>query len=154
MSTWDEIDELVLRWLLAQEADPHWTGMIRDLVMRPEPEPQPAFDGELDALQVDEALTRLAEHGFIAGDRNETTHYAIWSDLRVKADGLIVLGEWPDLNRVATAQSIVALLAELAIEASDPDYKKALRKAAGVVDRLGEDIIGSTLDTLGGELAG
>jgi hypothetical protein len=154
VGTWDEIDEPVLRWLLAQEADPGWTGMLRDLALRPKLEPQSAFDGDLDSLQVDKALTRLRDHGLIAAEREETTHYAIWSQLRVKADGLIILGEWPDLDRVASAQGVVTLLTELAAETSNPEDQKSLRKAAGAVGRFSEGIVNSALESVGGELAG
>jgi hypothetical protein len=154
VSIWDEVDDPVLRWLLAQEADPQWTGMLRDLPLRPKPEPQPAFDGDLDSLQVDDALTRLRDHGLIAAERGETTHYAIWSQLRVKADGLIILGEWPDLDRVTSTQGVVVLLTELAAETTSSDDKKSLRKAAGAIGRLGEGIVDSALESLGGELAG
>jgi hypothetical protein len=152
MSTWDEVDELVLRWLFAQDANPDWGGRTDNLVLRPTPEPQPAFDGELDARQVDEALTRLRGYEVIAGERGATTHYAFWSQLRVRAKGLILLGEWPDLDRVASAQGLTVLLTELANEAQDPDDRTALRRTAGTVGRLGDDIVNSTIESLGSEL--
>ncbi len=82
-----------------------------------------------------------------------TTHYARWSQLRLTAHGLVLLGEWPDLDRVASAQGLTVLLAELAEEAGDTDDKKALRMAAGAVGRLGEGIVSSTVESLGTELA-
>jgi hypothetical protein len=63
------------------------------------------------------------------------------------------LGEWPDLDRVASAQGLTVLLAELADEASDADDKKALRRTAGAIGRLGEGIVNSTVEALGNELA-
>ncbi len=90
----------------------------------------------------------------IEAERGETTHYAIWSRLRVKADGLIILGEWPDLDRVASAQGVVTLLTELAAETTSPEDQKSLRKAAGAVGRLSEEIVNSALESVGGELAG
>ena len=152
MSTWDEVDEVVLRWLLAQDASPDWAGRTGNLVFRPAPEPQPAFAGELDGRQVDEALTRLQGYGLIVGDRGATTHYAHWSELRLTADGLILLGQWPDLARVSSAQGLTVLLAELANGAEDPDDRKALRQTAGAIGRLGEGIVNSTVESLGSEL--
>jgi hypothetical protein len=152
MSTWDEVDELVLRWLFAQDANPDWAGRTDNLMLRPSPESQPAFGGELDARQVDEALTRLQGFDLIVGERGATTHYAHWSRLRVTARGLILLGQWPDLDRVASAQGLTVLLAELANEAEDPDEKKALRQTAGAVGRLGETIVNSAVESLGSEL--
>jgi hypothetical protein len=153
MSTWDEVDELVLRWLLDQDANPDWGGRTDNLMLRPTPEPQDAFAGELDARQVDEAFTRLRGHDLIAGERGETTHFAYWSQLRIRARGLILLGEWPDLDRVASAHGLTVLLTELANEAQDPDEGKALRQTAGAVGRLGDDIVNSTIESLGSELA-
>lgn len=128
-------------------------GRTDNLVFRPTPQPQATFDSDLDARQVDEALTRLYGHGLIEGVRGATTHYAHWSQLRLTAQGLILLGEWPDLDRVASAQGLTVLLAELAEEASDADDKKALRQTAGAVGRLGEGIVNSTVASLGEELA-
>jgi hypothetical protein len=153
MSTWDEVDERVLRWLFEQDSNPDWGGRTDNLVLRPAPEPQPAFAGDLDARQVDEALTRLQGYDLIAGERGATTHHAYWSRLRVKAKGLILLGEWPDLDRVASAQGLTVLLVELANEAQDPDDRTALRRTAGAVGRLGDGIVNSTIESLGGELA-
>ena len=153
MAVWDEVDDRVLRWLLKRDADPDWAGRTDNLVFRPTPEAQAAFDGDLDARQVDEALARLSGHGLIAGDRGATTHYAYWSQVRLTAQGLILLGEWPDLDRVASAQGLVVLLAELADEASDADDKKALRQTAGAIGRLGEGIVNSTVASLGKGLA-
>jgi hypothetical protein len=153
MATWDEVDDRVLRWLLDQDANPDWAGRTDNLTFRPSPEPLAAFDSELDARQVDEALTRLSGHGLMAGERTLTTHYTRWSQLRLTARGLVLLGEWPDLDRVASAQGLTVLLAELAEEAGDADDKKALRRAAGAVSRLGEGIVSSTVESLGTELA-
>ncbi len=136
MTTCDEVDDLVLRWLFAQDQNPDWNGRTENLTLRPAPEPQLAFDGELDRRQVDEALKRLHSYGLIVGERGATTHYAYWSQLRVTADGLILLGQWPDLDRVASAQGLTVLLSELAGEATDPDDQKALRQTAGAVARL------------------
>src|SRR6266540_5509492 len=55
-----------------------------------------------------------------------------WSKLRVRASGWIVLGEWPDLERVATAASLHRLLRALADDAPEEE-RGALVRAAGVV---------------------
>jgi hypothetical protein len=153
VSVWDEVDDLVLRWLLAQDGNPDWHGRTDNLVLRPSPEPQPAFEGELDARQVDEALNRLEGHGLIDGVRGATTHYAYWSQLRLRAGGLVLLGEWPDLNRVASAQGLTVLLAALADEAEDPENRQALRRTAGAVSRLGEGVVNSAFESVGADLA-
>jgi hypothetical protein len=152
-STWDLLDGRVLRWLLDQDANPKWEGRTDKLTHRPAPEPQPAFDGELDSREVDEALTRLKGHDLIDGERTATTHYALWSRLRVTAPGLIILGQWPDLDRAASVQALTSLLARLAEQADDPDDRTALRRTAGAVGRLGEGIVDSAVESLGGELA-
>jgi hypothetical protein len=153
MAVWDEVDDRVLRWLLDRDADPEWGGRTDNLLFRPAPEPQATFENDLDARQVDEALSRLHGHGLIAGVRGATTHYEYWSQLRLTAQGLILLGEWPDLDRVASAQGLTVLLAELADEASEEDDKKALRQTAGAIGRLGEGIVSSTVASVGKELA-
>lgn len=153
MAVWDEIDDRVLRWVLDRDADSDWQGRTENLVFRPEPESQAAFRGDLDARQVDEALTRLYGHGLIAGDRGATAHYAYWSQLRLTAHGLILLGEWPDLDRVASAEGLAVPLTELADEASNAEDTKALRQTAGAIGRLGEGIVNSTVASVGKELA-
>ncbi len=151
MDTWHAVDEPVLRWLLGQRDDPEWTGMVRELQLRT-PEPRPEFGPDLDSRQVDDALTRLEGHRLIAGVRQETVAYAIWSRLRVAADGLIVLGEWPDLDRVAGFEGLRTLIAKLAEQTADDDDKAALRRTAGVIGQLGEGVVGSVLEALGGEI--
>jgi hypothetical protein len=153
VSTWDQVDERVLRWLLDQDDNPNWRGQTGTLTMRPEPEPQPDFDGELDAREVDEALTRLKGHGLIAGEQIATTHYTRWSMLRLTAHGLIVLGQWPDLDRVASVQGITVMLARLAESVDDPGDQKALRQTAGAIGRLGEAIFDAAAESVGGQLA-
>ena len=153
MSTWDEIDEVVLRWLLAQDSNPKWRGITGSLPLNPAPKPAPRFGDELDTRQVDEALTRLSGYGLVDGKREATMSDVTWTHLRLTARGLIVLGEWPDLDRVTGAHGLVVLLAELADERVERGDQVALRKAAGTVQRLGEDIVSSTFESVGGELA-
>jgi len=152
VSTWDEIDEVVLRALLAKDGDSSWRGITGSLPLHPEPKPTSVLGDGLDSRQVDEALGRLRGYGLIAGEREPTMSDVTWAHLRVTAGGLIILGEWPDLDRVAGAQGLVVVLSELAAEAEDGEDRKALRKAAGSVQRLGEEIVSSTLESVGSEL--
>lgn len=73
------------------------------------------------------------------------------------AFGWIVLGEWPDLDRIATAASIHRLLRALSDEAPEQE-RDALRRAAGVVARTADEVVrGTTADvarTLGREAVG
>jgi hypothetical protein len=147
MSTWDEVDDRILRWLLAQDSSPEWRGISGSLPNQPEPVPR--FGEDLDSRQVAESLRRLVGYGFVDGTREATFSDVTWTDLRVTARGLIVLGEWPDMDRVAGAHGLVFLLSELAGEASDEDDQRSLRKAAGTVQRLGEDIVASTMESVG-----
>src|SRR5438105_3780651 len=103
--------------------------------MRPAPETLPQLGG-LDNAEVDTALVRLADHMLIAGNRGETTGYARWTSLRLRADGLILLGEWPDLDRIASATGLQTLIAALAEDAEDAEDRTALRRTAGAVGRL------------------
>ncbi len=151
MSAWDEIDEPVLRWLLAQDSNPDWRGRSEELPHAPTP--APTFRDDLNSRQVDEALERLAGHGLISGQRETTNAYAFWIKLRLTASGLVLLGEWPDLDRVSGARGLATVLSELAGETADPEDKRALRKAAGAVTQLGEAIVTSALESVGGELA-
>ncbi len=153
MSTWTEIDERVLRWLLDQDSNPDWNGRIK-LVVHGEPQPFRDLNGEIDSRQADEALTRLQSYGLIAGVRTGTVMVAFWSGLRLAPRGLILLGEWPDLDRVASLEGLQAVFAGLAKQAEDADDRTALRRTAGAIGRLGEGIVDSTIESLGEELAG
>jgi hypothetical protein len=153
VSTWTEIDERVLRWLLDQDSKPGWDGRIQ-LTVYGEPQPFQDLNGEIDSRQADEALTRLHSYGLIAGFRTGTAMAAFWSGLRLAPRGLILLGEWPDLDRVASVGGLQAVFAGLAKQAEDAGDKTALRRTAGAIGRLGEGIVDSTIESLGEELAG
>jgi hypothetical protein len=96
-----------------------------------------------------EALLRLASYGLVDGQCNGTSAFEIWTHLRITAAGLIALGEWPDLDRVMSAVAIRSLLLRLADEAPEAE-KSPLRRAAGLVARMGGDAVRDTL----GELTG
>ena len=94
MTIWSDIDEPVLRWLVAWSDDPEWRSRMLEL---PVYQPEDCTDElklSLDSRQVHEALTRLRDYGLITGELH-LTECAIWSHLRLTADGLVLLGEWP-----------------------------------------------------------
>jgi hypothetical protein len=97
------------------------------------PEPFPHVDG-IDSRQAHESLLRLLSAELIGSDHSPTTHYESWFKLCVTARGWIVLGEWPDLDRVATAVSIHSLLRALAEDAPEEE-RPALLRAAGIASR-------------------
>jgi hypothetical protein len=144
MTAWSDIDEPVLRWLLKQDST-WFASWNLQLTLRPEPEPEPDFGPGLDSRQIDEALQRLAGDGLIHGERLESVGYASWSRLRVRAQGLIALGEWPDIDAVTSFAGIQALVAALAEDADDPEDKSALKRTVGVMGQLGEGVTEGTL---------
>jgi hypothetical protein len=153
VSTWTEIDERVLRWLLAQDVNPGRDGRIK-LTVYGDPQPFQDLNGQIDSRQADEAPTRLHSYGLIAGVRTGTAMAAFWSGLRLAPRGLILLGEWPDLDRVASLEGLQAVFAELAKQAEDAGDRTALRRTAGAMGRLGGSIVDSVIESLGEELAG
>jgi hypothetical protein len=120
-----------------------------------EREPFEAIPG-LDSHDVNESLLRLFSHGLIDGEEHRSMGFTTWAKLRVTASGWIVRGEWPDLDRVATAASMHRLLRALSDKAPDEE-RGALRRSAGVVARTGDDVIrGTAIDiaaTIGREIA-
>jgi hypothetical protein len=157
MSTWSESDEPVLRWLREQGSSFLPETWNLKLGLRRSVEPPDEVPG-LSSEQMDQALTRLLEHGLIDGRRQETIGYAFWSGLRMTARGMQVLGEWPDLDQLTSAVGMKMLLNELAKSATDTEDQGALRRMVGVIGEVGEGIALSTLNTavedLGGELGG
>jgi hypothetical protein len=117
-------------------------------------EPEPFQEiAPLSSAQVDEALRRLRSHGLIDGDDSQIPASSKWSRLRVTAYGWIVLGEWPDLDRVASAASLHRLLRAVAEQAPQQE-KKALIRAAGVIGRTGNDVLRETIAELAHDLGG
>lgn len=139
MSTWTDIDEPVLRAVADLPASMP-PGVQWQLTIRP-PEPSDELAG-LDESQIDEALRRLRGAGLIdALERTETVAYAIWTRPRVTAVGSMVLGAWPDLDRMDAVEALQASLAALADREVDPERRGALRRAAGVVGSLSGSIV-------------
>ncbi len=152
MTIWSDIDEPVLRWLVAWSDDPEWRSRMLEL---PVYQPEDCTDElglSLDSRQVHEALTRLRDYGLITGELH-LTECAIWSHLRLTADGLVLLGEWPDLDGVASFEGLQALLARLAAGVEDDDERSAVRRAVGTIGRLGKGVVDSELESLGEGIA-
>jgi hypothetical protein len=103
----------------------------------------------LSNLDVQQSLTRLRSHGLIDGNEFAAMQNSTWSSLRVTAAGLIVLGEWPDLDRVASAASLHRLLRALSDDAPETE-RTALRQAAGVVARYGDEVLRGTAADVAG----
>lgn len=153
MSTWTERDKPVLRWLREQGSSflpEPWNLRLglRDWVEPPEEVPG------LTSQQMDQALVRLLEHNLIDGRRQEAIGFASWSGLRLTAQGMQVLGEWPDLDQLTSAVGMKMLLNELAKSAADSEDQGALRRMVGIIGEVGEGIALSTLNTAAGDLGG
>lgn len=138
MTTWTDIDEPVLRFLAEQPASvmPGWDW---HLALRP-PVDSSEIQG-LDERQIDEALFRLESVGLMdSRDRSETVAYAVWYKPRVTALGSMVLGVWPDLDRVDAVESLQVSLAALAEQEPDSERQGALRRAAAMLASLSGSI--------------
>ncbi len=149
---WERIDEPVLRWVAT--LPPSLEMKLYEFKVS-EPEPFAAIDG-LQSDEVHMSLHRLLSHGLIDGDPAPPANQAIWGKLRVTAFGWIVLGEWPDLDRVATAASVTSLLRALGDQAPEME-RGALLRAAGVISRTADEVVrGTAVDiarTIGREVA-
>jgi len=139
---WDRVDGPILRWVATLGSADRV-----DLELR-EPEPFEPIPG-LTSLDVQQSLRRLRSHGLIDGTESPAFGNSTWMHLRVTAGGLIVLGEWPDLARVASAASLHRLLRALSDDAPKAD-QTALRQAAGVVGKYGDEVLrGAAADVAG-----
>jgi hypothetical protein len=72
-------------------------------------------------------------------------------DEPLTADGLVAIGEWPDLDRIASAVGIHDVLDALADAAPEED-RSFLRRAAGLVGRLGDEIVRTTLSRIAADV--
>ena len=107
----------------------------------------------MDSEHLDQALVRLLEHGLVDGKRQETIGFASWTGLRVTARGMQVLGEWPDLDQLASAVGVKMLLNELAKSAPNEE-QSSLRRMVGVIGDVGEGVAMSTLNATAADLGG
>jgi hypothetical protein len=151
---WNRVDEPILGWVASLGSGLGSRATQVNLELEPQPfAPVPG----LTSQDAHESLLRLRSYGLIDGREAAAFGNSTWSSLRVTARGLIVLGEWPDLDRVATAASLHQLLRALSEDAPEPD-QTALRRAAGVVGRTVDDVLrGTAADVAaaaGEELAG
>lgn len=150
---WNRVDEPVLRWVASLPSS--LTVEPYRLEVR-DPEPFEPIAG-LDGREVDESLRRLRSHRLVDGQSADAIGNSTWSSLRVTAAGLVVLGEWPDLDRVASAASLNRILRSLA-ESAPKAERSALLRAAGGVARTGDEVLRSTVSELahdaGKDLAG
>jgi hypothetical protein len=144
MTRWEEVDEPVLRWLTEQRSS-FIDGWGLELTIRPEPAPSEEVPG-LDERQIDGALIRLKDHGLIDGNRLETSALAVWSRLRVTGVGQQVLGEWPELDRLNSAEGLRLLLDRLAEETEDPEERSRLKRLIGFTVSIGDDLVEKTLN--------
>jgi hypothetical protein len=152
---WSKVDEPILRWVasLPSTLRPY---RVEYVVRAAE------FDHALPGVtgvEAEASLTRLLGAGLIAGTRGGTMgpdYKDIWSDLRVTASGLVVLGEWPDMDRIATATGIHHLLRAVS-EQAPREQRAGLRRAAGLVGRtidgVVRDALLETAGAVGGDLA-
>ena len=150
MTTWDRVDEPVLRWI--RDDWPLKLGERHQYTFetRP-PEPIPELD-DLPSDELHESLRRLYEaeliDGLVAEAMGGTT---TWTNLRLTSLGLVAIGEWPDLDLIASAVGIHDVLDALA-DAAPEEERSFLRRAAGTVGRLGDEIVRSTLSGIAGDL--
>lgn len=152
MSTWTDSDEPVLRWLRNQGSSFLPEPWSLRLGLRDSVEPPDEVAG-LDSERLDQALVRLLDHGLVDARRQETIGFASWTGLRVTARGMQVLGEWPDLDQLASAVGVKMLLNELAKSAPNEE-QGSLRRMVGVIGDVGEGVAMSTLNAAAADLGG
>jgi hypothetical protein len=153
MTTWSDIDEPVLRFVAAQPPSmpPSWAWRLQ---LRPETIPSSEVDG-LDERQIDEAMLRLQSAGLVdVGERSETIGYATWSRPRVTALGSMVLGVWPDLDRIDAVEALQVSLAALAEHEPDQQRQSALRRAAGLLASLSASVAVKLVSSAADEASG
>jgi hypothetical protein len=147
-TTWSDVDERVLGWVF--ELPPTFD-QPSEIPEYPtwEPQPFPEIEG-LDTRQVSDALYRLRSHGLVAGGDQDMGRVVLWWRLRVTARGLQVLGEWPDLDQLASAVSVRNVLLQLARDAP-PEQQKPLKRAAGLLGRTSAEVVRDAVAQLSSE---
>jgi hypothetical protein len=144
---WDRVDEPILRWVASLGSVMDSDNRL-DLELR-EPEPFDPVPGLMSG-DVQQSIKRLRSHRLIEGNEAAASGNSTWTRLRVTAAGLILLGEWPDLDRVATAAPLYRLLRGLSDNAPGEADRTALRKAAGVVAKYGDEVLRGTAADVAG----
>lgn len=151
MALWDEIDEPVLRWVRSLppvfDQDRTYEMATREAVAC-------EHIAGLQSDQVHEALQRLRGAGLVDGQTTEYVNGAKWYDLRVTAAGLTVMDQWPDLDRVVSVAGLQLLLQQFADSATNNEDKGRMRRAAGAVGRLGDELVRGTIRGVGGSAGG
>jgi hypothetical protein len=122
------------------------------------PQPVAELDGML-STDLQTSLWRLHQYGLIhadvpadpncracGGDRplNAVVEKMSWSRLRPTTSGLIAFGEFPDLDRIMSAEGVRAVLDAVATWASE-EAASRLRNAARLVGQLGDDVLRATM---------
>jgi hypothetical protein len=102
------------------------------------------LDG-VDPLDVDAALHRLYGAGFISGNSDGDMH--LWWRLRLAPNGLIYLGEWPDVELATSSEALRVILRALADEAPE-EQKDALARTAGFIGRTMDGVLRDTVNTV------
>lgn len=146
---WDRVDEPLLRWVASLGSVMGSAPTQVQLELR-EPEPFEEVPG-LTSRDVQRSLLRLRSHALIDGTESAAMGNSTWSRLRVTAAGLIVLGEWPDLGRVATAASLHRLLRALSEDAPEEE-RAALRRTAGSIARTADEVLRGTAADIAGAM--
>jgi hypothetical protein len=127
---WEDLELPALHWL--HTSPPEDVGGVSTGEMHLGGENAAEVLPELTDSQVDQALRRLAQHGLIVGERGETSHLVYWVHLRLTANGLRVLGEWPPAEGAAINDALAAVLRQLAPELPDDDATAARRAGSAL----------------------
>ena len=142
-TVWERVDERVLLWVAT--LPPAFTNQ-EPYHFPPQPHAFAPIEG-LNTREVGESIRRLVAAGFVSGVEQDR-HGEDWSELRLGPRGLVYLGEWPDVELVASALTFHRLLRAVA-EAAPEAERDALTRAAGVLGRTADGVIRETL----GEIA-
>jgi DNA-binding PadR family transcriptional regulator len=135
---WEDLELLALRWLHA--SPPEDAGGVSTGEMHLGGENAAQGLPELTESQFDQALRRLEQHGLIVGERDETSDLVYWLHLRLSANGLRVLGEWPPAEGAAINDALAAVLCQLAPELPDDDAT-ATRQAGSTLTKMSAGIV-------------
>ena len=143
---WSQVDERVFEWVAGLPSS--LEGNAYTLEER-EPKADDDIPG-LDSRQINESLHRLLSYGLIDGHHHsEGMRHTTWVRLRLTGKGLRLLGEWPDLDLVASAAGMHNVLRRLAADAPEAE-RTPLVRAAGVLGRTVDAVVrGAVADVAG-----